>query len=146
MLQSRVRQRNIFPSQALTAGGGPYFSPTHTATVGKGLRLYVTTSAVTPSTAPDSISLCGMPPNGGAPVVIGTLSGPTAGGPLTVAGTYVFDFYPGSTSSQAPPGTGSAATFGGGVLAVSIPLQWQIKIVIGTSGAATVAIDGEILP
>ena len=143
----RIQQRNVFPSQALTAAGGPYYSPTHKATVGKGIRFYVYTSAPTLSSTPDSISLCAVPPNGGSPVVIGSLSGPSAGGGLTgAAGTYVFDFYPGSTSSQAPPGSGAAATFGGGVLAVSIPLQWQIKIALGTGGAVTLAVDAEMLP
>jgi hypothetical protein len=142
----RIQQRNVFPSTACTAAGGPYFSVTHKSTVGKGIRLYITTSLVTLSTAPDSISLCAMPPNGGAAVPIATLSGPTAGGNLTVAGTYVFDFYPGSTTSQVPPGTGSAVTFAGGIVAISIPLQWQIKIALGTGGAATIAIDAEILP
>lgn len=146
MLQGRARQRNVFPSTACTAAGGPYYSATHTTTVGKGVRLYVTSSAVTLSSTADSVSLCAVPPNGGAAVVLGSLTGPTAGGNLTVAGTYVFDFYPASTTSQPPPGTGAAATFSMGVLAICLPLQWQIKIALGTGGAATIAVDAEILP
>lgn len=143
----RIQQRNVFPSQALTAAGGPYFSLTHKSTVGKGVRFYVYTSAPTLSTTADTLSLCAVPPNGSAAVVIGSLSGPTAGGGLTgPAGTYIFDFYPGSTSSQPPPGTGAAANFAGGVLAISIPLLWQVKIALGTGGAVTLAIDAELLP
>jgi hypothetical protein len=141
----RIQHRNIIPSAVIGVAGNST-SATHTLTVGKGLRFYVYISGATGSTAADLITLLAVPPNGGAAVAIGSISGPTAGGYLTTNGTVVADFYPGSTSSQPPPGTGSAATFSIGVLAVSVPKQWQVKITLGATGTATIAVDAEVLP
>jgi hypothetical protein len=141
----RLQRRTVIASGVVGVAGN-VVSPTQTMTVGKGLRFYIYISGATSSTAADSVSLLAVPPNGGAAVTIGTLSGATAGGYLTTNGTVIVDFYPGSTSSQPPPGTGAAATFGGGVLAVSCPRQWQVKIQLGTTGTATIAVDAEVLP
>jgi hypothetical protein len=141
----RIQQRTVIPSGVVGVAGS-VISVTHNLTVGKGLRFYIYISAATTSTAADTVTLLAVPPNGGAAAPIGSISGATAGGYLTTNGTVVVDFYPGSTTSQPPPGTGSAATFSIGVLACSVPKQWQLKLQLGATGTATISADVEILP
>jgi hypothetical protein len=138
----RTQRRNFYPATALTAG--TVTSQTEKARVGLGVRLYVTISAVAAGGGTDSIFLCALPPNGGAAL---PLAGFSHANLLAVAGTLVFDFYPGQ-SAAGFVGTGAtlAAAAGYGSAAVSVPLQFAVQIVIGTGNAATIAIDIEILP
>ena len=137
----RAQRRNLYPATALTAQ--TVVSQTEKATVGRGVRLYVYCSVPTAGGGTDSISLCALPPNGGAAVV---LAGFSKANLLAQTATLVFDFYPGETGDY----TGAGITFAAGAtfatVALSLPLNWAVQIVLGTGNTATVAIDAEIPP
>jgi hypothetical protein len=138
----RTQRRNLYPAKALTAGVAT--SQTEKAQAGRGVRLYVTISAVTAAGGTDSIALCALPLNGGAAIPLVTFSHANL---LAVAGTLVFDFYPGQ-SAIGFAGSGSTLAAGAsyGSASISLPLNWAAQITMGTGNAATIAIDAEILP
>ena len=141
-MQIRVQRRNLFPSTALTAGTKS--TQNEDALAARGVRLYVYVSGVTAGGGTDSISLCAVPPGGGNAVVLATFSKANM---LATAGTYVFDFYPDLTAVGFA-GTGSTLAAGAnyGAAAITLPVKWNVQIVIGAANAATIAIDAEILP
>lgn len=138
----RVQRRNLYPATAITAATKT--SQTEQATVGRGVRLYVYCSGPTAGGGTDSISLVAMPPNGGTGVVLATVGKANM---LAQTGTLVIDFYPDQTG-QGFGGTGLTLTTGTAyaAVAISLPLQWAVQIVLGAGNTATVAIDAEILP
>ena len=137
----RIQRRNLFPSQALTAG--TVTSQTENATVGKGVRLYVYVSAVTAGGGTDSLNLVALPPNGTAVV----LAGFSHANMLAAAGTLVFDFYPGQTNSGFAGANATIAVGANyGSIAIALPLKFAVQLTIGAANAATIAIDAEILP
>jgi hypothetical protein len=140
----RAQRKNLYPATALTAQA--VLSQVEKATVGRGVRLYVNVSAVSGGTGTDSISLCALPPNSAAGVLIPLIGFSKVGMLSLVAGTYVFDFYPGGSSVLTNNGA-AALTTGNlmGAAGVNLPMQWGVQIVLGTGNGATVSVDAEIL-
>lgn len=137
-MQNKALHRNVIPATALAAGTTTT-SQTERATYGRGIRFYVTVSAVTAAAGTDKLFLCGISPAGGTAVPI---VGFSAVNMLAVAGTYVADFYPGA---WLPP-TVAAGSAMLGAAGIELPLQWAVQIVIGAGNAATITVDAETLP
>ena len=136
-MQNKSSRPNVVRATAFTAG--TYTSQVETNTWGRGIRLYVTVSAVTSADATDSLFLCGAVPSTGTLI---PLAGFSAAGILSTAGTFVFDFYPGAwLPSQVASGGASL-----GVMGLHLPLQWAVQLTLGTGNAATLQVDAEILP
>ena len=141
-MSERILRRNVFPATPLTAG--TVFSPTQQATVGLGVRFYVTAASVAGSGA-DSIALCAVPPNGNPPVPLASFSGAAL---LSTARTMVFDFYPGQ-SNIGFAGVNAGTLANGplyGVANLSVPLNWCLQITLGAGNSSTISVDAEILP
>lgn len=134
---TKSRRRNVLAAAALTAGTTT--STTEQTALGLGVRFYITCGAVTAGGGTDIFSLCALPPNGGAVVPI---VGFSAVNMLSVAGTYVADFYPGAWL----PATVAAGGKLLGAAGIALPMQWAAQVTMGTGNAATVAIDAEMLP
>jgi hypothetical protein len=149
-MQNKTLRPNVIPSTAIAAAG-TLTSQVETNTWGRGIRVYVTVSAVTTGGGTDSLYLCGVPPNFPAippalqPAAANAiaLTGFAGVNMLAVAGTYCFDFYPGA---WLPAGGLAAAGQLVGVAGVGLPVNWAIRIVLGTGNAATVVVGAEMLP
>lgn len=137
-MQNKALRRNVIPSTALTAGTTT--SQIETNTWGRGIRFYVTISAVTAGGGTDKLFLCGQAPAGGSLL---PLAGFSAANMLASAGTFVFDFYPGAWMPGSGIATGGALV---GAMGVELPLNWGVQLVLGAGNAATIAVDAEILP
>jgi len=147
-MQNKALRRNVIPSTAIAAAGS-LTSQTEGNTWGRGIRFYVTISAVTQGGTKDSLYLMAVPPanqsaNGpgnGTPSV--ALTGFTAVNMLCTVGTFCFDFYPGAWLP-----TGGIAASGNllGVAGIYLPTCWAVELVLGAGNAATVVVDAEILP
>ena len=135
---NKAIQRNVLPATACAAASTTT-STTHTATWGRGIRFYVTISAVTAAGGTDSLFLCGISPGTTTAVPI---VGFAAENMLSVVGIYTADFYPGG---WLPP-TIAAGGAAFGVAGVELPLKWTVQVVMGTGNAATIAIDAELIP
>ncbi len=136
-MSNKALKRNIVPATALTAS--TTISQTEQAQFGRGVRLWITVAAATAAGGVDSVSLCGVPPAGGTAVPIAGFSAANA---LSVAGTYMADFYPGAWL----PATVAAGNKLLGAAGICLPVQWAVQIVIGAGNAATITVDAEMLP
>lgn len=149
-MQNKALRPNLIPSTAIAAAGS-LTSQVEANTWGRGIRIYVTVSAVTAGGGTDSLYLCAVPPQFPpvAPALVPAntniipLTGFAAVGMLTTAGTYAFDFYPGA---WLPSGGIAASGDLLGAAGIHLPLYWAVKIVMGTGNAATVVAGAEILP
>lgn len=147
-MNPKTLHRNIIPATAIAAAG-VLTSGVQIATAGRGIRFYVTSSAVTAGGGTDAIFLCAVPPyqtqgvtwtppsTAAIPLV-----GLAAANAFSVAGTYVADFYPGAWL----PATLAAGGALLGAVGVEVPIFWAVRIVMGTGNSATVVVDGELLP
>jgi hypothetical protein len=145
-MQNKSLRRNVIPSTAIALAGS-LTSQTEGNIWGRGIRFYVTVSAVTAGGGTDSFYLNGVPPaNQATALEAGAsikLTGFAAANMLSVAGTYCFDFYPGGWLP-----TGGLAASGQllGVAGIHLPFAWAVSITMGAGNAATVVVDAEILP
>jgi hypothetical protein len=149
-MQNKALRPNVIPSTAIAAAG-TLTSQVESSVWGRGIRIFVTVSAVTAAGGTDSLYLCGVPPN--FPAIAPALQPPSANAialtgfaaanMLSVVGTYCFDFYPGAWLP-----TGGLAASGQlvGVAGINLPTNWAVRIVMGTGNAATVVVGAEILP
>jgi hypothetical protein len=137
-MNNKSRHVNLIPATAI-ALAGTLLSQTEFATWGKGVRLFVTVAAVTLGGGTDTISLCAIPPQGGAAI---PLVGFAAVNALAVAGVYVADFYPGAWL----PNTVAAGGKLLGAAGIELPMKWATQIVMGAGNAATITVDAEMMP
>lgn len=138
-MQNKSQRINLIPSTAVGTGGNVQ-SQVEKNTWGRGVRIYVTVSAVTATGTNDSLYLCGQVP-GGSTVI--QLTGFAGANLLSVVGTFAFDFYPGA---WLPPGGIAAAGNLLGTAGVHLPIAWAVKLIWGTGNAATVVVHAETLP
>jgi hypothetical protein len=136
-MQNKAQRRNVVPSTALTAGTTT--SQVEQNTWGKGIRFYVTLSAVTTTGGTDKLFLCAQVP--GVTTII-PLAGFSGASLLSTVGVYAFDFYPGAYQ----PATIAAGGNSLGVMGMYLPMNWAVQLVLGSGSAATVQVDAEILP
>jgi hypothetical protein len=136
---NKTLRRNVVPSTAVSLAA-TLTSQVEQNTWGRGIRFYVTVSAVTATGTNDSLYLCAQIP--GTATVI-PLTGFVAANMLSVVGTYVFDFYPGA---WLPPAGIAASGFLVGTAGIHLPLKWAVRVVFGTGNGATVVVDAETLP
>lgn len=127
----------MIASVALTAGTKT--SQVETNTWGRGIRFYVTLSAVATTGGTDSLFLCAQVPGTTTVIALAGFSGASL---LSTAGTYAFDFYPAAWL----PSTLAAGGALLGVAGVHLPEKWAVQLVLATGSAATVQVDAEILP
>jgi hypothetical protein len=137
-MNNKAIQRNVIPATALAAASTTT-SAIHTATWGRGVRFYITVSAVTAAGGIDKIFLCGISPGTTTAV---PMVGFSAANMLAVAGIYTADFIPGSYLPPTIAAGGSSI----GVAGIEVPLRWAVQVIIGTGNAATIAIDAEMIP
>lgn len=145
MSSLKSRQRNIIPATPIAAGGT--LTSAVQKALGNGIRFYVTVSGATTGSGTDAIFLCGVPPSltQGNPdalkatpaIQIAGLAGPNT---LSVNGTYAADFYPGAWQAVAPGAPGGALL---GMVGISLPMFWAVRIILGAGNASTIAVDGE---
>lgn len=137
-MNNKSLHRNIIPATAI-ATAGTLTSQVETATYGTGVRLYITVTAPTAGGGTDAIFLCGVVP-GTATIV--PILGFSLVNELSVAGTYVADFYP----SAFVPATVAAGSALLGAAGIMLPINWAVKIQMGAGNAATIRVDGEMFP
>lgn len=137
MAQLKSIRRNVISSQALTAGTTT--SATQKANFERGIRFYITVSAVTATGSTDTFNLCCIPPAGGSAVVLAGFSGANL---LSTAGVWVVDYYPSATL----PATFAAGSHFWGVAGIAVPSQFAAQCILGAGNAATIAVDAEMIP
>jgi hypothetical protein len=138
-MQNKAIRRNVLAATAVAAGA-TQTSQIEKNTWGRGIRLYVTITAVTATGTSDSFYLCDAAP--ATPTVAFPLVGFTAANLLATAGTWVFDFYPGG-ALPASLATGGQLK---GLAGVELPLTWAVQAVMGAGNAATIQVDALTLP
>lgn len=137
-LNAKTLHRNIIPATALAASSTT-ISGTQNATLGTGIRLFITVSGVTAAGGTDSVFLSAVPPAGGTAIPVIGFSGVNL---LAVAGTFIADFYPGA---WLPPTVAAGGKLLGAA-GVMLPIKWAVQIGIGAGNAATITVDGEMFP
>jgi hypothetical protein len=145
----KTLHRNIIPGTAIPLAG-VLTSGVQIATAGRGIRFYVTVAAgATAGGGTDAIYLCAVPPNRTQgitwtppPSAAIPLVGFAAANALSVPGTYVADFYPGA---WLPPTLAQGGALIGAA-GIEVPIFWAVQIALGVGNAATITVDGELLP
>jgi hypothetical protein len=145
----KTLHRNVIPATPI-AVAGVLTSGVQIATAGRGIRFYVTVAAgATAGGGTDEIFLCGVPPSltqgitwtPPASAAI-PLVGFAAANALSVAGTYVADFYPGA---WLPPTLAQGGALIGAA-GIEVPIFWAVRIQLGAGNAGTITVDAELLP
>jgi|SRR6185312_10225274 len=139
MPQNKSIKRNVFPSQALAASSTTT-SANQQSFFERGVRLYLTISAVTAGGGTDTVFLCAVAPGTVTPI---PLAGFSAANLLSTVGTFIVDFYPSGQLSST--NVASNAKFIG-VHGVTVPVTWAVQLKIGAGNAATIVVDAELLP
>ena len=114
-------------------------SQVEAATWGKGIRFFVTVAGPTTGGGIDKFFLCAVPPGATVPI---PLVGFSAANALSVAGTYVADFYPGAWLPNTLATGGTLL----GAAGIELPMKWAVQIAMGAGNAATITVDAEMMP
>ncbi len=138
-MNNKSRKLNVIPATAIAAAG-TLTSQVEKATWESGIRFYITVASPTGGTGTDTIFLCAVPPHGGNPIPLIGIA--VVGAFSLAAGTYIADFYPSAWLPLTVAANGALI----GAAGVWLPMQWAVRIVMGTGNAATITVDAETLP